>query len=260
MNERQMEYELLVQEALTLLEGTDLGSPAVDFAYRSPFERIRHHSEENNWPPLPEALGSFCAYVKQREEDGTWSAYYACIHKTAVQLLLACSEEGAPFPRYLSESRMKFTPSSAYCELAESAIASEGMMSEDYVGNIRRYMRQFLCFIEKLGKAECSAIDNECIRVFLISCSEGQPKEMTYILGALRKLLAYLEKTGVCHITLDVGLYRPSPVARAPIPPFSRAELRAILKSFDTTTTSGKRNLAIVLIAITTGLRGIDII
>jgi site-specific recombinase XerD len=86
-----------------------------------------------------------------------------------------------------------------------------------------------------------------------------QPTSMRTLLSALRCFLRYLEETRLTTKRLSLAV--PSSGARKTlvIPTISVQEEQAIRNTIDRNTTLGKRNYAMVLLAIRTGLRSIDI-
>ena len=66
--------------------------------------------------------------------------------------------------------------------------------------------------------------------------------------------------TGLASINAEWNLINPAPRHRKLLPCFSDKETDAILDSVHRTTTIGKRDYAIIMLALWTGLRGVDIL
>lgn len=99
------------------------------------------------------------------------------------------------------------------------------------------------------------------IREIIVSISKSYQKtSMRTALSALRVFLSFLWMTGETEIKLTVAV--PSSGSRkvAVIPTLTAEEEVQLLQSTDRSTCLGKRNYAIILLAMRTGLRTVDII
>ena len=83
---------------------------------------------------------------------------------------------------------------------------------------------------------------------------------MPTLRGALKRFIAYLADAGLASIGTEWNLFNPAPRHKKLLPCFSAKETSAILDSVDRATPIGKRDYAIIMLALWTGLRGVDIL
>ena len=98
------------------------------------------------------------------------------------------------------------------------------------------------------------------VKNYIVSVASNNKASMSILTGAIRKFLLYLSETTIASINAEWNLINPAPRHRRLLPCFSDKEINAIFDSLDRTTPIGKRNYAIIMIALWTGLRGIDIL
>ena len=151
-----------------------------------------------------------------------------------------------------------FQPSVNATKIIESALSATELKDE-FKRKLHVLLRKFFCFIENQGLDECS-ITREVMVSFIHHCSEDNIGSMEYVIRSLRVLGSYLASIGIMASEPDFKHLRPRINRRKIIPAFSEAELAAILNTIDKTTPIGKRDYAIILLSIGTGLRSGDII
>ncbi|MEI6421608.1 MAG: site-specific integrase, partial [Lentisphaerota bacterium] len=83
---------------------------------------------------------------------------------------------------------------------------------------------------------------------------------IAYDIFSIKLLLKYLDRTGVLTLPFDPSVLKPVKNGRRLIPPFTREELERLLGGIDRDTPSGKRNYAILLLGLTTGIRAGDVV
>lgn len=128
---------------------------------------------------------------------------------------------------------------------------------------IRRHIciiRQFLVFIEKNSMQNFNKLTSENVMDFIANAAPTHKASISMLTGATKKFLSYLADAGLTSINAEWNLINPAPRHRKLLPCFSDKETDAILDSVDRTTPIGKRDYAILMIALWTGLRGVDIL
>lgn len=128
---------------------------------------------------------------------------------------------------------------------------------------IRRHIciiRQFLGFIEKLSMQNFTKLTSANVKDFIEDAAPSHKASMPTFTGAIKKFLSYLAGHGLVSINLEWNLISPAPRHRKLLPCFSDQQTDALLDSVDRTTPIGKRDYAILMIALWTGLRGVDIL
>jgi len=119
--------------------------------------------------------------------------------------------------------------------------------------------RQFLLFLEDNGKNDFNALSADDVKQFMIITAPRYSNSMSNLTGYIGKFLSFVNDSGLATINANKYLLNPvSPHRKAPIC-FTDEEILAIFKTIDTTTSKGKRDYAIIKLAVGTGLRGVDI-
>jgi len=80
------------------------------------------------------------------------------------------------------------------------------------------------------------------------------------LIWALRQFVLYINENKLSQVNADRFLLRPATNRKKVLPCFAGKETAAILSVINTATTLGKRDYAILKLAIETGLRGVDIL
>ena len=124
----------------------------------------------------------------------------------------------------------------------------------------RLISRQFLKYVEVERHKTIAELRLEDIGQFIPYISKRyQTTSMRTLLSALRCFLRYLEENGLTPKRLSLAVPRSGARKTLIIPTITIQEERAILNAIDRRTVMGKRNYAMILLALRTGLRSIDI-
>lgn len=119
--------------------------------------------------------------------------------------------------------------------------------------------RQFFEFIEERGIFDLKAITYGTIEDFLSCAYTHHERSMEKVTQALKLLFSYLHNNNLLNYIPDFSIMKPA-CRRSPVlPRFTYDEVKVLLSTIDRTTTIGKRDYAIVMTAIYTGLRLHDI-
>lgn len=121
--------------------------------------------------------------------------------------------------------------------------------------------RQFLSCLQNESYLLVSNLQLDDVRAIIVSIGRSYQKtSMRTVLSALRVFLSFLWMTGETAINLTAAV--PSSGSRkvGVVPTLTAEEEVQLLQSIDRSTCLGKRNYAMVLLAIRTGLRTVDII
>jgi integrase len=119
--------------------------------------------------------------------------------------------------------------------------------------------RQFWIYLEKQGIYDTKCITRSCIEDFLSDSSSYRKDSIDKDVTMLKSLFAFLNSCGYIDLQLDFSMMKPASRRKSVLPHFSREEVSRILASIDTTTRNGKRDHAIITLAVYTGLRSSDI-
>ncbi len=125
-----------------------------------------------------------------------------------------------------------------------------------YVGAIRSFFKK----LESIGIMEYGELDLKSVHEGLRLLIKDRPRSVQEVLNALRCFARFISESHPELPDITPGLNGTPAIHKKVLIGFSQQEVRAILDSIDTTTAKGKRDYAMIQLAHTTGLRGVDII
>lgn len=122
-------------------------------------------------------------------------------------------------------------------------------------------VRKYLFYLEQRGYASISDATVEDARAFLLQvATEVKISTLHTLLLYLRHFHVFLKEKEIlapdCFDLFNYRVYREMPIQSY----VTDTELEAVINVIDKNTVKGKRNLAIIMIAATTGMRACDII
>lgn len=194
-------------------------------------------------------------------ENGQIKPWRYKLRRLAVQMLIEVNQKGSYTWRHHGKDPNELL-SSIMGKLHQSYISEIAMLGKGG-GTIRLYQtvsRQFLKYAELEQHKAIAELQLQDISQFISYISKQyQPTSMATLLSALRCFLSYLEEKGVTQKHLSLAV--PSSGARKTlvIPTITFQEEQGILSVTARSTAMGKRNYAMLLLALRTGLRSIDI-
>jgi len=156
------------------------------------------------------------------------------------------------------------TPAQNISEYYESVL--NGILDYEAWGiksrhSVRQYARPYFKWLQAEGYSNLSHATELTVREYLMYCSgriSGSSIDTTR--RALKKLYVYLFETGAADSACENVLTFSVPFERKVKRPVPQAEIAAVLKAIDRSTLVGKRDYAMILLAVVIGLRSIDII
>jgi len=121
--------------------------------------------------------------------------------------------------------------------------------------------RQFLKYVHLELNKNVSDLQLGDVRSFIPYIARSyQSTSMRTVLSALRSFLKYLYKESVTKEELVLAVPSSGSRRNTVVPTITQDEEKCLLQSIDCSTSIGKRNYAMILLAMRTGLRNIDII
>ena len=118
--------------------------------------------------------------------------------------------------------------------------------------------RQFWLYMEKIGVLNITDITRTCIEEYL-SDAKNKKDNIDKDVLMLKRLFAFLNAEGYIYLEIDFEMLKPAGRRKPVLPHFSQDEISNILALIDTSTRNGKRDFAIITLAVYTGLRSSDI-
>ena len=253
----QKSIEVAIIEALSFLENVPLSSETVK-NYRRYFNMINKFCQRNDFVRFSdEEFEVFTQFQLDRHKKGEIIFTYFRVLRKAATILADCWS-GKEL-KWKSEIINKKTLSESY-ELALQKF-EEFLVQSLALGTVRFMLgiaRQFLFFLEKQGLCDLQSIKLEDVRQFIISVAPRNQNSMPRLVGVVKKFVSFLNDYG-CSINVEKLTIFTIPKRRKALPCFAVKEINALLSAIDTSNPIGKRDYAILKIAIGTGLRAVDI-
>ncbi len=143
--------------------------------------------------------------------------------------------------------------------LEEFAASSRQELSPGSVRVVVGEARQFLRFLDRAGRPlEQLAVED--VRGYLVEVRPRHTSGMGNPVWAIKRLIRFTNRQGLTHLDVEGLLGKVGPRRVRVLPCFTTDETTRILAAIDTNTAHGKRDYAMVALALSTGLRGVDIV
>lgn len=124
---------------------------------------------------------------------------------------------------------------------------------------LKPVIKHFLSYVSNLGFDNLKKLKISDVNRYIPALSNSY-KNVGACLSILRAFGHYLSDEGICSVDLESLLTVKVPFRKKIYTGFSQNEISDILSAPDTTTSLGKRDYAIMMLATHTGLRGIDVL
>lgn len=206
-----------------------------------------------------EKLFNWLAVQKNRMATGNLSHdRYLLMHKT-VDLCEELYDTGRLERRVRHRKYEKYVPE-CYKNLQKEFLQSfPSHVSQKTLERYELNSRHFWVYLEKRGIYDTKCITRNCIEEFLSDSSSLRKDSIDKDVTMLKRLFTFLNSSGYTNLKLDFSMMKPATRRKAVLPRFSHEEVSRILASIDTSTRIGKRDYAIMILAVYTGLRSSDI-
>lgn len=119
--------------------------------------------------------------------------------------------------------------------------------------------RRFIKYLIKHNYGSFTLLSGQLVRNFLIEISFDKPKSMDDVITILRRFFQYLEENGIAKNPCYSVLAAPRSRGRKVYPSITVEEFNRTISYIDLSSSPGKRDYAILMLAATTGLRAGDI-
>jgi len=143
--------------------------------------------------------------------------------------------------------------------LEEYESSLEGILATGSISSLTGEARRFLTWLTGRGHAELGSVTAEDVRGYLVDVAPKHPSGMGGVTSALTRLFGFFNARGWCDLNVTSMLAPVGPRRQRALPAFTHQEVAQLLEAIDTRTARGKRDHAMVLLAVQTGLRGCDI-
>jgi integrase len=249
----------LVAGTLSSMAAIPLGKSVIKY-YRSCFNAITRYCDSKHVKEYTiDTVDAFVAYQKRRHALGEIKSVFLSAQEKAARLLLEYKEtEGL-------EWKYRRKKQASLCICFEDVLSSlkfslEKTLAKGSVELLEVNIRQLLRHFESEGHSDFSAVGENDIRGFLAAVGPNHRGHMGNVVWSVKKLFAHLNGMGLSDFDAERMLCYSVPRRKKALPCFTREESEAVFGCVDRGTACGKRDYAIMQLAITTGLRGVDIL
>jgi integrase len=184
-------------------------------------------------------------------------SYYNYMRRGAERMM---SVYGCGAPEWIMPKRgSRYQFNECYEKLLAEFSASE-KFHPNTLGDIVWVCRKFFAWLCENGYPDLKEVGADEMQRFVIECSNAmQSNSVHNVKLYLKKLCVYLNSRGLPPNSYEGLLsFRASRETRL-LPTTSPEEIEAVLNIIDRDTPKGKRDYAIIMLAVVTGLRAIDI-
>lgn len=247
-----------IEDVLKMLTEIPLSDSTVKY-YGFCYQTVAGYCSKNNCTCFSyEDAEKFCFEQQERVENGEICNTYALIMRKAAFSLaeyLANGEVCWSRRRY----HVPLLPDHFQALLEDFEKNISASLAKGSVQLITQMCRKFLLFLAGQGCTEISDMEILHVRDFI---RQESPKHISHKINLtwpLKKFLHYLHDTGMTDINADIFLENPVPARKKVLPCLDDSEIEAIFAMVDRNSVRGKRDYAIMKLALDTGLRWSDI-
>jgi integrase len=151
--------------------------------------------------------------------------------------------------------------SGSFGEVLEPFAAAAG--KEVAPGSVRVLageIRHFLAYVDRAGRGCLAAVTVDDVRGFMVEMAPRRPAGIGNVVWSLKRFFAFLNAAGVSDVRVDGLLAHVAPRRVRALPCFTREETGRLVEGIETGTSCGKRDYAMVVLAVSTGLRCCDVV
>jgi integrase len=227
--------------------------------YRSCYRTITRFCQSNGIEDFSyKDMEVFNKYQMQRLENGEVKLIYVLTLRKAA-LMLADQLNGKKLVWERHNYKRKQLSNNYENALSEFELYLTKSLSSGSIRLIIQMTRQFLNYLENIEVYNFNKLTFENVKRFIINVSPRHKNNMINLTWPIKKFLLFLNDNGLVKIDAEKVLINTIPRRSKALPCFTTAEADSILNSVNTSTALGKRDYAILKLAMGTGLRGEDI-
>jgi site-specific recombinase XerD len=201
----------------------------------------------------------FFDYQQSRYQNGEIAQIYCLIMRKAA-IVLAEYLESRTIQWKRRNYHQHYLCTSYEKALKDFVSSLENDLSPGSIRLLSQAIRQFLTFLENRTCYEFSNIKMEDVKVFIIQSAPSHKGNMVNLTWPVKKFFSFLNDRHYSELNVNRLLSNPVPTRKKVLPCFSQDELNTLFSAVDTSTVLGKRDYAIMKLALGTGLRAIDIL
>ena len=234
------------------------------YQYQLAWRELTDYFIENNQVLFSKQLAEqYVLESKAKLDNGDIKRWRYKLYRLTVRMLIEVYQNGHFTWNHQKHGRPTHFHQPAYVLLQKdylNCLNKEGKAT----GTIQTYeivSRQFLEYLEQKKIEDIAEVRLNDVSLFIPFISKQyQPTSMRTVLSALRSFLRFVESKNLTATCLSRAIPSSSGRKTEMVPTITPEDEQKLLDSADCTTPLGKRNYAMLLLALRTGLRSIDII
>ena len=254
----QTPVEEAADGVLSFLKSIPMSACTVKY-YRSCYRTINRYCEVNGIKSFSNGdAEDFSKFQMGRHEKGEIALVYALTLRKAAAMLADYmgGKELVWERRNYSRERLCDKYENTCLEFKKSITPS---LSEGSVQNVMLMTRQFLKYLENAGIYDFGELTLGETRRFIVKASPRHKGNMLNLTWPMKKFIKFLKDAGYASVDAERLIVFSSLKRAKALPCFTEEETNGLLSAVDTSTPLGKRDYAIMKVALGTGLRGEDI-
>ena len=254
----QQKLELLINNVMHLLEERELSKATLSTYRTRYFHLIEVYFTDHGTDLYSERMLNSClSHYRSKFENGAiGKAHFLQMERCIRYLREYYHNKSVTF--HLNGSSKKYLPTNECMQLVELITNNSGY-NYGTRKRIHCCMREFFCYLEA-NSLSYKNLTDDIIMDFLPMAHNRHKCSMWDVLCALRLISEYLNANGLADIQIDFRYLLPKKASVRLIPAFTPDEVRQMLRHINRKNDNGTRDMAIILLACYTGMRGADII
>ncbi len=250
----------LADAVLGVVEGVGLSADTVA-RYRKCCEAVVKFCDQRDLDALSaRVVDEFAACQQERARRGEIGPNRRNALVKSARMMLEFHEAGAVAWRMTSPDPDRALRESSRAVLKQFAAAAGRDLAPGSVRLLAGEIRQFLAYLGRAGRGALDAVTADDVRGFLVETAPRRPAGTGNVVWSLKRFFAFLNAAGLSDVRVDGLLAHAAPRRVRALPCFTREETGRLLDGIETGTPCGKRDYAMVMLAVSTGLRCCDIV
>lgn len=205
------------------------------------------------------AYERYVQYQTKRAESGAIGWIFWSSLRKAAEMLLEYQSTGE------INWHRRNQPKPAICDCFEQSINDFGLIVHRQLATgsaklLLELTRQMLEYFEQCGHRDFIRIDIEAIQNFLAFMKPKYKSHLSNVVWMIRRFFVFLNESGRCPLNVALMLTSISRPRKKVLPRFTDAEVDGLTSAANESTECRKRDYAMMMLAIGSGLRGCDIV
>ncbi len=178
----------------------------------------------------------------------------------SARMMLELQATGAVVWRMMSPDPDLTLSESSRAVLKQFAAAAGPELAPGSVRLLANEIRHFLAYLDRIGRGALGTVTADDVRGFMVEMAPKRPAGIGNLVWSLKRFFAFLNAAGLSDVRIDGLLAHAAPQRVRALPCFTREETGRLIERIETETPCGRRDYAMVLLAVSTGLRCCDIV